>query len=139
MIPDIQRVVADFLRDHGYRAVTKPPSSTQAAWVRVHEIAAPQAGGSTVDEIVTFEVQIDCYAGADAPNETHGQPEANDAARSVRELLLQQLVDDTTNGAQVSAVRISNQFPMADEAFKPARDRWILQASITARSLESGS
>lgn len=138
MIPDSQRIVADFLRENGIRAAVKPPSSTKTSWVMVTEIAAPQMPGSPADAIVTFIMQLDCYAGEDVRGEIHGAPEANDLCRTVRDLL-QALPQEEIADADVSAVRVTNQFPQRDEDYKPARDRWILDIAMTARSLEPAS
>lgn len=138
MIPDIQRVVGDFLRENGYRAVSRPPSNTKTAWILITEIATPQAANSSADEIVTSLVQLDCYAGEDVVGETHGTPEASGLCRAVR-ALLQTLPDQELDDAQVSAVRVTNQLQQRDTDFKVARDRWILDVSITARALEPAS
>lgn len=129
MIPDIEKVVAYYLResdDFDSRVVGKTPDSIADSWVRLTVLDAPQSPGSSTDYSVAFYLQFDCYAGA-----TGGQPEASELARTVRSLLMD-IADADHSGAIVSGARVNGYARIPDTGLEPARERFVLTATVWA-------
>lgn len=134
MIPDIERIVGDYLRGHdavaaliGRRVVGKTPETTDTAWVRLTVLNAPSLPSSPVDHLIAFLAQLDCYAG-----KTGGQPEAILIGRTVRAAL--DAMAGQFAGAVVTAVRFTGMQRLPDEAWTPTRERMILTATIYAHA-----
>ncbi len=131
MIPDAEKTISSYLRDHpdvsalSTRIVGKTPPATAEPWVRVTELDAPAAAASRADHLISFLVQLDVYAGA-----TGGQPEAKTHARTIRAALhaMPGVHDETV----VTQVRVIGWLRAPDPDFEPARDRVIITASVIA-------
>lgn len=142
MIPDIEKITSDYLRAHpdvedlvGRRVVAYPPDEKRRStpWVRITLLDAPSPPRSSTDHLIRFLVQFDCYAGEDRPGETHGQPEANLLARTVRAALLG-MPAASHDGAVVTDVRFAGMIRLPDTNFEPARERVALTTEIYAHS-----
>lgn len=129
MIPAGAQIVGDYLRSHGAVAaitgevVSKTPDTTSQPWVRIHQLDAANARNLPVDHLITFFLQLDCYAGAD-----NDIDEAELLARTVRAAL-----DDMPNfshAAVVSSVKFTGMPRLPDEDFEPARERYVLDAMV---------
>jgi hypothetical protein len=137
LIPDAEKVVSRYLREHEDvtavcpRIVATMPGTgtggTDTAWVRVLELAGPSQSDSKADHLVTFLLQIDCYAGR-----TGGQPEAKLIARTVRAALND--MPGSHDGAVVTAVRNAGWRRVPDTDFEPARERVIVTATAVMHS-----
>lgn len=129
MIPDVEKVVAKYLRaadSFNSRVVGKTPDSVTDSWVRLTVLDGGQEPGSTADRNVAFFLQLDCYAGASG-----GQPEASTLARTVRSLLT--TIGETDHAdAVVSGGRITGYARIPDTGLEPARERFILTATVWA-------
>lgn len=130
MIPDAEKVISEFLRDHvavaalvGRRIVGKTPDKTSTPWVRLVELDAVNSPASPAEHLISYLLQADCYASKDG-----GQPEAKLIGYTVRAALhddLPGMHDDVV----VTSVRVSSR-RMVDDDIEPARERVIL--TITA-------
>lgn len=129
MIPAGAQIVGDYLRGHAAVAaitgeiVSKTPDTTSRPWVRIHQLDATNAPKLPLDYLITYFVQLDCYAGAD-----NDVDEAELLVRTVREAL-----DDMPNfshAAVVSSVKFSGLSRLPDEDFEPARERYVLDAQV---------
>jgi hypothetical protein len=135
VIVDAEKLISRYLREHEAvaevcsRIVATQPGAqtggTDTPWVRVVELNAPQQPGSRAEWLVPFLLQFDCYAGKDG-----GQPEAKLIARTVREAIH----DATGKHADgvVTSVRFVGQQHLPDGDLEPARERYILTATIHA-------
>lgn len=139
MIPYAQKVVSDFLRPRlAVRVVAHPPAEgdRDEPWIQVTQLDAPQAPNDPADRLVEFYFQFDCYAGADG-----GMPEAERISRTLRDHLHLMpgqhdapTVDD--DAVVVSCVTIIGASSQPDtDAFEPARDRFVVTASVYAHSV----
>jgi hypothetical protein len=132
LIPDAEKVVSKYLREHadvvplGTRFVGKTPDDITSSWVRVTQLDASPPPDSRADHLIRYLLQFDVYAGAG------GQPEANLNTRTIRAALndMPGLHDD----AVVTAVRFAGQLRRPDTDFENARERVILTAQIWAHA-----
>jgi Protein of unknown function (DUF3168) len=137
MIPDGERILSDYLRDHpdvvaeDTRIVGKTPPEGQRAtsWARVTQLDAPTRS-APVDHLIEFYFQIDVYAGA-----TGGQPEASRLARTIRaaidELNGMNYQDD---GAVITGAQASTGPRALDDGLAPARDLFRISVSMWAHA-----
>lgn len=133
MIPYAEKIVGDYLRTHaGLAAITDrvrgtPPGEKERAtpWVQVTMLNGPQEPGASVDRLVAFYFQFDCYAGASG-----GQPEASLLARTVRAAL--EDLPGVYDEGEVTAVRISGHSHVPDPAIEPRRERYVVTATVWA-------
>lgn len=132
LIPYFEKVVCDYLRDTpavaaliGRRAVGKTPDQTFEPWVRVTLLDATDQPGSRAEHLIEGFVQLDCYASSD-----NGQPEANLLARTVRAALRD--MPGTRGDAVVTGTKITGFARLPDLDFKPARERFVIDAQIWA-------
>lgn len=120
------KLLADHLRSEtGLRVVAKTPPDTGPSWVRLTQLAAPQAPNSKADTVVAYYFQLDCFASEDG-----GEPEAENMAIAVCAAVIgiDASVSETTAG------RIENGgFYNPDTNFTPARERMIVTATVFAR------
>lgn len=134
LTPYFEKIVSDHLRDHadvsalGARVVGKTPKSVTDPWVRVTQLDAGQTANDRADHLVEGYLQLDCYAGADG-----GQPEANLLVRTVRGAL--QELPGIYDEAVVSSCRINGAARIPDTDFEPARERFVLTASVHAHAV----
>lgn len=127
MIENFEKLVSDYLRDEAEaRVVSKTPDSTSASWVRLTLINAPQE--DLADHHTGYDVQLDCYAGADG-----GQPEAMSVAAAVRGALVT-IADHDFTGAVASGSMITSFSRVPDTAIEQARERVIITATIYAHA-----
>jgi len=126
-VVDAEKLLAFYLREHGFRVVGTTPSDRDTAWVRVIQIAAANIAGPP-DYFTRSLLQLDCYAG-----KSGGQPEAINLALAVREVLWP-LVGTRAQGV-VSATLITNQTRLPDPDFEPARERVVLTVELYAHPL----
>lgn len=133
-IPDAEEIVGAYLRDHpeveelGARVAGKTPSSQTAPWVRLFLLDAPTRSG-TVDHLIEFFLQLDCYAGQEAQTAHRAQAEASLLARTVRAALKdmpEAALDAVVTGVEVNGFR---RDPDSD-GFEPARERFIVTALV---------
>lgn len=135
MIPDGQKVISKYLREHpavaalGAKVVSKTPTDQSTEWVRVTELDAPQEPGSRADHLVAHFMQFDCYA-----TEKGGLPEAATLARTVRAALVD-IGDAQHEGAVITGARISGYGRFPDGELEPARERYIITATVWAHAL----
>jgi hypothetical protein len=137
MIPDLEKVVSNYLRSHtsvtplGTRFVGKTPTQssggTDDSWVRVTQLDARDATGD-LEHLIVYLLQFDVYASG-----TGGQPEASTNARTVRAALAD-LRGSTHDGVTFARVRFTSMARVPDNDFAPARERVILTAEIRAHA-----
>lgn len=141
MIPNGEKVIADYLREHddvaaivGRRVVSKTPENTDSPWVRYTQIDAPSTGSP--HHLIEFYFQFDCYAGKDG-----GQPEASLLARTVCTALAEIDGEDyQADGAVVKGVRPNAGLRNPDsDPFTPARERFVSTALVWMHAAEEGS
>lgn len=134
LIPNGEKVVADYLRTHSAvaplctRVTSKAPDNRDTAWIRYHQLNATKEPKSRPEWLITFLLQLDCYAG-----KTGGQPEASLLARTVRAALLD-MPTATLADAVVSRVAIVSMPRLPDTAMEPARERFVITANVQMRS-----
>lgn len=134
LTPDGEKLVSDFLRDHpdlaelGARVVSKTPPDRATPWVRVTQLDAGQATRDPSDHLVEFFLQLDCYAGADG-----GKPQASLLTRTAR-AALQTIAQASHADAVVTGCRISGAARVPDTDFEPARERFVLTATVWAHA-----
>lgn len=118
MIPDSERLVGQYLRQHpdmvalSARVVGRTPSDTRGAWLRVTQLDARDVS-SGIDHLISFLLQIDAYAG--------GQGEVWTLARTAREAL--RGMPGVRDGGTVTAVTFAGMARIPDTDFDPARER----------------
>ena len=132
---DMGSIVCDYLRELpairafvGDRVATRSPADFEEQWIRVTPLDPENATGNTrVEWLVSYYLQIDCYAGA--LNRFH--EEAFDLARAVR-VALTALPDVDLEEAVVTDIAFASMPPQPDGDLKPARERVILDAEVFA-------
>ncbi|MGZ6587886.1 MAG: hypothetical protein ACXVHX_26750 [Solirubrobacteraceae bacterium] len=128
-----EQVLIDHLNGHAdvsaldARAATKTPNTHVNPWVRVTLLDARTVGN--VEHAHDFLVQFDCFAGDAAMNAHTGPMEALDLVTAVRGAL-DELKGQITGAAVVSGVVFTGQHRLPDTTSEPARDRYVLTASI---------
>lgn len=129
LIPDGEKVVADYLREHpdlDVRVVSKTPEDTAQPWIRITQLDGPSK--LHPEHLVPFWLQYDCYAGA-----TGGKPEASLIARQARAALA--VINKANHaGAVVTGAEITGDARIPDTEFEPARERRVLTATVYAHS-----
>jgi hypothetical protein len=106
--------------------VGNTPEDIDQPWVRVRHIGTAAAGNRDADYFHSFHIQFDCYAGTPGPE---GQGEASTLYRAVRTTLA--LMPEEVD--EVTAVRFVNALRLPDDALKPSRQRYILDARVYAK------
>lgn len=129
-----EKLIADHLRGVealdalGVRAVAKTPEKTDAPWVKITQIDAPDDPDGAIERAIDYYLQLDIYAGKDG-----GQPEATRINGLVR-ASLKALQDSTLAGtAVVSRVRFVSNPRVPDTDFEPARERFVLDGRLKMR------
>lgn len=110
------------------RIGTRTPETTSEPWVRITLLPEVTHPSSRALHLTHALVQLDCYGGADRDT---SEDEASLLARTVR-VALHEMPDATHTGAVITAVADLSMHQAADPDLEPARDRFILQATITA-------
>lgn len=135
MIPAIEIILGDYLRTYadvmalGARVATKTPRTHKDPWVRI-TLLDPQDIGSQ-EHAFDFLVQLDCFAGDTAIESHDGQMEALTLARTVR-AALKAAQGQTIGGTVVARVKFTGMTSVPDTTSEPARDRYVLTASVVA-------
>ena len=134
MIPDLEKVAGKYLREHATivelsaRVVGKaPPDTDSTPWVRVTQLDAQREPSSRVDHLISYLLQLDCYA-----TEAGGQPQASLLGRTVRAALMD--MPGARDDATVTATRILGHLRSPDPDLEPARERVILTVEIHAHA-----
>jgi hypothetical protein len=129
LIPDAELLIGDYLRTHpdiaalDARVAGTVPANTSKPWVRITQLD-DRAVDETSDHLQEFMLQLDCWAGGAATSAHNGQAEASALSRTVRAALLQ-APNATFDGATVTGVRFVSNPRIPDEAFEPARERYV--------------
>lgn len=138
--PNIEALVGTWLRDHpdvsvlGARVAGKTPDTTTAPWVRVTLIAAIDSESSSIEYLIAYVLQLDCYAGKLAQDNHNGQAEARTLKATVR-AVLKDMQGRNIGGAIVTDVRFDGDARLPDDAMEPARERYVLTAMVRAHGV----
>jgi Protein of unknown function (DUF3168) len=142
-IPDSEKIVGDYLRTHaavvatGARITGRTPEDRATPWVRLTQLDASNQVELPVDRLITYLIQLDCYAGA-AGLDGSQQKQASLVARTVRDALDDLNETNTILGgtAIITRVRFANgPFRSPDTVFEPARERFILDTLVTMHEI----
>lgn len=136
-IPNIEALLATWLGDHAEIvaldarvAGTLPKTESMTRpWVRVTLLDPQDSSRSSIEYLMNYMVQLDCYAGATAMRTHVGQQEAWDLVSTVRAILKDRR-GMAGNGVVVTDVRFPGMSRIPDTDFDPARERYILTAEI---------
>lgn len=134
LIPDLEASAGTWLRDHpaivtlDARVSGAIPKSFTRPWVKIVQLQATPEPNTTVEHLIVYLLQLDCYAG-DTPNT--GQAQANLLARTVRAALHEW---SGNTDLTVTAVRTTGDARIPDETFDPWRERRILTVQIWAHA-----
>jgi len=134
VIPDAEKFVGEFLRSHpdivllDARVAGRLPTAFVKPWVKVQQIDATSRTGS-VEHLINYLLQFDCYAGEG----DNGQAQASLLSRTVRSIL-HGMQDQVIDGVTVSQVTFTSHARIPDEAFEPWRERYIIDAEVTAHA-----
>lgn len=124
LIPDPEDVIADYLRMRlGARVGGSSPTNRDTPWIRYFLIDAGD-DGTKADHLVEAYLDLHVYAGA-----ANSRGEASLLARSAREAL-KQINTGPHAGATFTGARIRGFRRFPDEDFEPARERYIVTASV---------
>lgn len=129
LVPDIEKAIAKYLRDTtSARVVAHPPGDEDrdTSWVMYTLISSPREARSSVDRVIHFRVQFDCYAGAEG-----GLPEARGLMAEVRGAMCDMPLEDHEE-VVVTYVRPQGGQRLMDTAMEPARDRYTFDTVVTA-------
>ena len=110
----------------GIAITPETPDDQTQPWIKVTMLGTRTAGNQNADYFHDFHVQFDVYAGTDGPE---GQPEAEGYHQDLRDALTAWPQLDQG----VSAVRFTNAMRLPDPAFKPSRQRYMLDTHLYAR------
>lgn len=130
MIPDPERVLTAYLTAPlavlGASVVDQTPDRTDDPWVRLTLLDAP---ARLPDHLISAYVQLDVYAGHDSGEDAH--EDASLIARTIRDLLASDTIARAAHdGAVVTGSRVDGYQRLPDTAFEPARERYILTATV---------
>lgn len=140
VIPNIEALVGTWLREHpdvsvlGTRVAGKTPDTTTAPWVRVTLLAAVDS--TSVEYLIAYTLQLDCYAGKLAQDAHTGQAEAQRLKSSVR-AVLKDMQGRDIGGAIVTEVRFDGDARLPDDAMEPVRERYVLTAMVRAHAIQA--
>lgn len=109
----------------GERISTDHPDSHGEPWVKVTQLDVSADPNASFDRLVTYLIQLDCYAGADG-----GSPQASTLARTVRAAIW--AMSGQRDGAVVSMAKAWGLANIPDTDLEPARPRYLVTASVTA-------
>lgn len=135
MIPDAEAIITAHLKAHadvtalGARIVGRTPSATKAPWARLTQLDASNDTSSRAEHLVSYLLQLDCYAGDDAMDAHDGQGEASLLARTVR-AVLHAMPDQSHVGVVVTQVTFPSLLRLPDQDFEPAMERVVLTADV---------
>jgi len=138
MIADAELVVSRHLRaTPGVTALvtrigTRTPATTETPWLRITQIA-DQPRSRPLYFVATV-LQVDCYGGGDR---AVGQAEASLIARAVRDAL--DAMPAATHIAAVVTSARSTMRRLPDDTFEPARERFVVEATVCLHPTPPGS
>lgn len=133
MHPDVEVVLVAYLRARSDvtaltdRVGTRHPSTTGDPWVKVTAIVDTANQRSSALHLTHALVQIDCYGSSDPVT---AKAEASELARTVLAAIDAMPAAEHT-GAVVTAVNGLSLRPLPDEDLTPARERYIVQGTVT--------
>lgn len=129
--PDVEAITATYLLAHdgleplvGSRIGGRHPKSTGTPWIKVVQIGDAVFSEST--HLVHAFLQFDCYGGKDIDT---AQGEASLVSRTLR-AALNDMPEATHSAAVVTGVVFTGRRRVPDPDFQPARERFILDATI---------
>jgi hypothetical protein len=140
LIADAGALVGNWLRDHddiaalGTRVASSTPKSMELPWIRVTQLDATDDARGKVEHLITYPLQLDCYAGKAAMDDYAGQAEASLVARTARAVLIA-MRGTTADGYAISSVHVTGPLRDLDTAIEPARERAILTVTIKLHAL----
>lgn len=141
-IPDIERTLGDYLRDHGditalgARVAGQLPKSFTRPWIRVTQLDAREVSrpmNRREEHLINFFVQLDVYAGSEPVN---AQADASELARVARAVLCA-MPDQTFYDLIVTDVMINSHARIPDLDFDPPRERYVVAAEIYAHAISA--
>lgn len=125
MIPDAEAVVNTYLAEAlGIDIGTSTPTDLSEPWVRTTLIVGSKEPKSTPAHLIPFHLQFDCFAGEGR----NRRAEASDLARELwaaLEVVPATRGETTINGASLIGIK-----PMPDTSIEPARERFIVEATV---------
>lgn len=139
-IPDAEALVAGWLRDDvsieamDARVASETPKTMQRPWIRVTQLDATDDARSSIEHLLTFMVQLDCYAGEIATTAHAAPAEASLLARRAR-AVLKDTCGQVLDGVVVSQVRFTGHLRLPDTTMEPARQRVIVTAEVTLHAI----
>ena len=138
--PDIEALLATYLLAHdavadlvGSRVGGRHPRAKGTPWVKVTQFS--EISLTKTLHVTQTDLQIECYGGSDLDE---AQGEASLIARTVR-AALNDMPESEHDGAVVSRVTFFGPRRVPDSDFDPARERFILDASVTSHPTAAGS
>lgn len=136
MTPDIETILVAHLRaDAAVAAITdrigtRHPRSTTDPWVKIYLLDDRVHVRSSALHFIHAAVQLDCYGSSD---QVLAESEASDLGRAVRAALHGMAAGDHVD-AVVTGVSDLALRPLPDDSLEPARERYIVTATIHAHS-----
>lgn len=134
-IPRAEAIIGGYLRAHpdlvavDARVGGRTPATMSRPWVRVTQLDASDSTTSSIEHLIEYLLQLDCYAGQEAMDAEVGQTEALDLAVAVR-AVLKAAQGQILDGIVVTSVDFNGMPRIPDTDFEPARERYVLTASI---------
>lgn len=108
------------------RVATRTPPALEQPWVRLTLLDDPPHRSSRALHLFHAHVQLDCYGG----NGDQAQLEARALSHAVR-VAVHALPATALDGIVVSAVTGLGRRRLPDDELQPARERYIVTATVT--------
>src|SRR4051794_1524364 len=131
---DFEKIIGDYLLgDPGLsgidaRVSSVLPTNFTKPWVRVTQLDAINRTGTSVEHLIEYALQFDCYAGSSA---TNGRDQASALSRIVRSAL--KLAEGNQVGdVTISSVDVTSHLRLPDQSFDPWRERYVLDVGVYA-------
>lgn len=120
---DGEGIVGGYLRNEGFRVVSRTPANKTTAWVRLTQLdATNETHTSETEHQIDYAFQLDCYAADNGY--------ADQLAIDVREALVD-MPKDPPNDAVVTRVTFQGHSRIPDtDGFEPARERVVLDCTV---------
>jgi len=142
VIPDVEVLAGAWLREHPdiqafdarVAGRTPSPAAQRKPWIRLTQFDANDDEVASIEHLIDYLLQLDCYAGEDAMKAHTGQAEASALARAARAVLKAQQ-GRARDGVVISKVTFQGMPRIPDADFEPARERVILTATIRLHAL----
>lgn len=139
-LPNIEAIVCDWLRGHpdiatlGPNVAGRTPATTTQPWIRVTLIDASDSPLSSLEYLVQYTLQCDCFAGKTSTDDHRGQAEAY-VLKSMARAVLKAMQGETLGGATITNVSFVGDTRVPDETMAPARERYILSVAVWAHGV----